>query len=133
MTDLRCFSHAYITKEHNLLTDLQDPLTFGAMEPGPQQPSLQHRIEKIHLMKKLERKAAKWNSNHPRYRLLEALYGYARYRERSMAELNRWRNKYSKLPKRQRKVSEIAYIILLYLTSFRPWNPSLSTKINLIR
>lgn len=79
---------------------------------GPQQPSLRHRIEKIHLIKKLDRKAAKWNFNHPRYRLLEALYGYARYRERSMAELNRWRNKYSKLPKRQRKASEGTRIIL---------------------
>ncbi|KAF1925979.1 N2227-domain-containing protein [Didymella exigua CBS 183.55] len=58
---------------------------------------LRHRREKAHLMKRMSRKHGTWNTAHPRYRLLEALYGFAKYRERNMAELDRWRARYGKM------------------------------------
>ncbi|KAJ4342846.1 hypothetical protein N0V95_006825 [Ascochyta clinopodiicola] len=64
----------------------QDPLQMGSMAPNE---SPRHRQEKAHLMKRMDRKSGKWGSTHPRYRTLEALYGFTKYRERNMAELNR--------------------------------------------
>ncbi|KZM20658.1 hypothetical protein ST47_g8207 [Ascochyta rabiei] len=72
----------------------QDPLQVGSMAPSE---SPRHRQEKAHLMKRMDRKSGKWGSTHPRYRTLEALYGFTKYRERNMAELNRWRTMYSNM------------------------------------
>ena len=69
--------------------------------------SPRHRQEKAHLMKRMSRKHGTWNTVHPRYRLLEALYGFSKYRERNMAELNRWRSLYSNVGKEQKKVCSI--------------------------
>ena len=80
----------------------QDPLQMGAMAPSE---SPRHRQEKAHLLKRMERKHGKWNTVHPRYRLLEALYGFSRYRERNMAELDRWRSMYGNVGKAQKKVN----------------------------
>ena len=80
----------------------QDPLQMGAMAPSE---SPRHRQEKARLLKRMERKHGKWNTVHPRYRLLEALYGFSRYRERNMAELDRWRSMYGNVGKAQKKVT----------------------------
>jgi carnosine N-methyltransferase len=79
----------------------QDPLQMGAMVPSE---SPRHRQEKAHLMKRMDRKHGKWNTVHPRYRLLEALYGFTKYRERNIAELDRWRSMYANVGKAQKKV-----------------------------
>ena len=80
----------------------QDPLQMGSMTPSE---SPRHRQEKAHLMKRMDRKTGKWDWIHPRYRLLEALYGFTKYRERNMAELERWRSMYRNVGKAQKKVS----------------------------
>jgi hypothetical protein len=84
----------------------QDPLHMGAMLSSGAQDSLRHCQEKKHLMKRMDRKSGKWGTSHPRYRLLEALWGYYRYRERNMAELNRWRTLYKSVSKKQKRVCQ---------------------------
>jgi hypothetical protein len=80
----------------------QDPMQMGSMTltESPRQ-----RQEKAHLMKRMDRKSGKWTSTHPRYRLLETLYSFSRYRERNLAELKRWRDMYSNVKSKQRQVS----------------------------
>ena len=82
----------------------QDPLMISAMPPSDSSRSPRYRQEKAHLMKRMDRKSGKWGTSHPRYRLLEALWAYTRYRERHMAELDRWRTLYKSVSKQQKKV-----------------------------
>jgi carnosine N-methyltransferase len=82
----------------------QDTLMMGAMPPNDLNDSPRHRQEKAHLMKRMNKKSGKWGTSHPRYRLLEALWGYTKYRERHMAELDRWRSLYRSVGKKQKKV-----------------------------
>lgn len=96
------------TYEQDALKGQQDPLLMGAMPMlnVNMQASPRHRQEKAHLMKRMDRKSGKWGSSHPRHRLLEALFGYTRYRERNMAELDRWRSLYKSVGKKQKKASK---------------------------
>ncbi|KAF2123908.1 N2227-domain-containing protein [Dothidotthia symphoricarpi CBS 119687] len=70
--------------------------------------SPRHRQEKAHLMERMKRRHGKWDANHPRRRLLEALFGFAKYRERNMAERNRWRGLYKNIGKKQKQALEHA-------------------------
>lgn len=83
----------------------QNPLNMASMQSMSQQDSPRHRQEKVHLMKRMDRKNGKWGTTHPRYRLLEALYSFTKYRERNMAELDRWRSLYKNVGKNQKQVS----------------------------
>jgi hypothetical protein len=85
----------------------QDPLSMGAMPSNGARHSPRHRQEKAHLLKRMARKSGKWGTSHPRYRLLEALWGYSRYKKRNMAELDRWRNLYKRVGKKQKQVSHV--------------------------
>jgi hypothetical protein len=71
------------------------------------------------LMKRMDRKHGKWGTIHPRHRLLEALFGFTKYREtsmaelqRCMAELQRWRDQYKNVGKKQRKVYALGSAIM---------------------
>jgi carnosine N-methyltransferase len=46
-----------------------------------------------------------WNAQHPRHRLLDALYGYRRYHERQKAEVDRFEGLYKHVSRAQRSVS----------------------------
>lgn len=92
-------SSLYVANGDNVVQNLQQ---IGSM---PASESPRHRQEKALLMKRIDRKTGKWGTTHPRYRLLEALYGFTRYQERNMAELNRWRTMYTNVNKQQKKVS----------------------------
>ena len=65
---------------------------------------LKQEEEKANLHHRLQRSAGKWDSSHPRHRLLSALYGYSRYRERNTENVNRWRDFYKRIPRKQRSV-----------------------------
>lgn len=82
----------------------QDPLAMGSMASNDLQDSPRHRQEKAHLIRRMDPKHGKWSSTHARYRLLEALFGFTKYRERNMAELDRWRKLYKNVGKKQKKV-----------------------------
>jgi hypothetical protein len=86
----------------------QNPLLMDAMPPSDAPRSARHRHEKAHLKKRMDRKSGKWTTNHPRYRLLEALWSYTRYRERHTAELDRWRSLYKSVDKKQMKARHSA-------------------------
>ena len=55
----------------------------------------------------LQRGSGKWNSNHPRWRLMNSMKAYSRYGEERTAELDVWRKRYKKLPRSQRSVSRV--------------------------
>lgn len=95
---------------------VQNPLMMGAMPSNHAPRAARHRHEKAHLMKRMDRKSGKWTTNHPRYRLLEALWAYTRYRERHMAELDRWRTLYKSVSKKQMKARH----------SDQPWTSDLT-------
>jgi hypothetical protein len=90
---------------HELLDSIRNPLQMGAMPSRDISDSSRHRQEKAHLLKRMHRKNGKWNSSHPRHRLLEALFSYSKYRDSNIAELDRWRNLYKNVGKQQKKVS----------------------------
>lgn len=90
--------------EHREAQLAQDLLIMGSMISSDPHESPRHRHEKAHLMKRMDPIHGKWSSTHPRYRLLEALFGFMKYRERNMAELDRWRKLYKNVGKQQKKV-----------------------------
>jgi hypothetical protein len=93
------------TFTQDVLDSVQNPMQMGAMPPKEVYDSPRHRQEKAHLMKRMDRKHGKWGSSHPRFRLLEALFSYSKYRDSNMAELDRWRGLYKNVGKQQKKAS----------------------------
>lgn len=71
------------------------------------QGNLRHENEYTRLQTRLDRGSQPWDGNHPRHRLLTALYGFSRYKERHIAEVNRWRSLYKNVSKKQRVVSSM--------------------------
>ncbi|KAJ5827657.1 hypothetical protein N7447_004420 [Penicillium robsamsonii] len=69
-------------------------------------PLSTHNEEHTRLLQDLQRSSGKWNSAHPRHRLLTALHGYTCYKDKNLAEVNRWRNLYKNVLKRQRTLLE---------------------------
>ncbi|KAH7381214.1 N2227-like protein-domain-containing protein [Phaeosphaeria sp. MPI-PUGE-AT-0046c] len=88
------------------IPNAQDPMNFGTMPEHNAMASARHRQERAHLVKRMDRKHGKWTSSHPRYRLLESLYGYSKYRDTNMAELDRVRGLYKNVGKAQKKTLE---------------------------
>ncbi|KAK7700975.1 hypothetical protein SLS64_010569 [Diaporthe eres] len=78
------------------------------LEDVPDKPSHRHEHEKKNLLKRLSKSHGKWDTNHPRHRLMEALFGFSRYKVRQMAELDRWKDLYNHVSKAQKKVLEKA-------------------------
>ncbi|CAG7921062.1 unnamed protein product [Penicillium olsonii] len=64
--------------------------------------------EHSRLLQSLERSNGKWDSSHPRHRLLTALYGFTKYKDGSQSDINRWKDLYKKVPKRQKLLLESA-------------------------
>jgi hypothetical protein len=64
-----------------------------------------HLDEKKRLLEKMDKKHGTWNEHHPRYRLLEALRGFAAYAESQQAELDRLKGLYSYTSRKQKAVS----------------------------
>jgi hypothetical protein len=83
---------------------VQDALQMGSMPLPNPQSSPRRRLEKVHLMRRIARNHGKWGPSHPRYRLLEALFGFVKYRDRNMAEVDRWRKMYKRVSKKQKHV-----------------------------
>lgn len=66
-----------------------------------------HAEAKKKLMGNMARDAGTWNKNHPRHRLLDALYGFSKYHERQKVELDRFEGFYKHVTKAQRAVSKL--------------------------
>ncbi|KAM0330625.1 hypothetical protein ACHAQA_003574 [Verticillium albo-atrum] len=69
-------------------------------------PSARHEAEHKALLTRMSKSHGKWDTTHPRARLLDALHGYARYRERQTSELDRWRRMYKNTSSSQKKILE---------------------------
>ncbi|KAK1958603.1 N2227-domain-containing protein [Colletotrichum sublineola] len=79
------------------------PVTVEDMR---EKPSPRHEQEKKNLLKRMSKSHGKWDTNHPRHRLLEALFGFSRYKARHMAEIDRWKGLYKHVSKVQKAVLE---------------------------
>ncbi|KAL4863510.1 hypothetical protein BDV12DRAFT_177438 [Aspergillus spectabilis] len=69
-------------------------------------PNPRQEAEYIRLQQRLSKSTGTWDKSHPRHRLLTALWGFSRYKERNLAEVNRWRDLYKHVSKPQKKVIE---------------------------
>ncbi|KAI8685282.1 hypothetical protein NCS55_00199100 [Fusarium keratoplasticum] len=71
------------------------------------EPNTPRHVEaKKKLMGNMARDAGTWNKNHPRHRLLDALYGFSKYHERQKVELDRFEGFYKHVTKAQRALLE---------------------------
>ncbi|KAH7074190.1 N2227-like protein-domain-containing protein [Paraphoma chrysanthemicola] len=86
--------------------NIQDPIQMRAMPIIADVNSPRHRQERAHLLRRMARNHGTWGSTHPRLRLLDTLFGFTKYKERQIIELNRWRNLYTNVGKKQKKVLE---------------------------
>ncbi|KAL4780659.1 N2227-like protein-domain-containing protein [Aspergillus varians] len=68
-----------------------------------EEPNVRQEEEFSRLQHRLQRSTGTWNPSHPRHRLLMALYGFSRYKERNLAEVTRWRDLYKHVPKSQKQ------------------------------
>lgn len=73
--------------------------------------SQRHHDEKTRLLELMDRRNGKWTPSHPRHRLLDALYGFLKYKDSQGAELNRLLGLYSRVSKSQKALLDhhIAY------------------------
>ncbi|KAK7418442.1 hypothetical protein QQX98_003934 [Neonectria punicea] len=65
-----------------------------------------HILEKKRLLDALARPHGSLPTNHPRYRLLDALHGFTNYQERQKAELDRLKGLYKHVSKSQKSLLE---------------------------
>ncbi|KAH8895890.1 N2227-domain-containing protein [Thozetella sp. PMI_491] len=91
--------HAII-EIHRIVVTLEDP--YAASES----PSARHTTERGRLIKRLSKWHGSWNIHHPRHRLLEALHGFYRYKDKNLPELERWKDLYRNVSPKQRKLLE---------------------------
>ncbi|KAG6006744.1 hypothetical protein E4U21_006729 [Claviceps maximensis] len=78
-----------------------------------------HDIEKERLMSVMSRRHGTWSPNHPRYRLLDALHGFAKYYERQLGDVDRFRDLYALVPEAQKKSEKILEDHLSYSSKFQ--------------
>lgn len=74
------------------------------LEDVPDKPSPRHEYEKRNLLKRLGKYHGLWDTKHPRHRLMEAIFGFSRYKAGQMAELERWKGLYTHVSKAQKRV-----------------------------
>ncbi|KAK2765115.1 hypothetical protein FQN54_008814 [Arachnomyces sp. PD_36] len=86
-------------------TELLNPPSIQPLSEQQEQ-STRHSEEKARLLKRLNKTNGNYNSKHPRHRLLTALHGFYRYRQRSLDELNRIKDLYGHAPKAHKKLVE---------------------------
>lgn len=85
----------------------------------PPQYTPRHVDEKADLLKRLSRRHGTWNSNHPRWRLLDALHGYVAYYTRQTEELDRLKGLYKKVSKSQKAVCRLSNLTMIVTDDMR--------------
>ncbi|KAM0338326.1 hypothetical protein ACHAPU_011378 [Fusarium lateritium] len=79
-------------------------LAMGQVPGHPDTP--RHAEARKKLAKNMAIGWGNWNAQHPRHRLLDALYGYSRYYERQKAEVDRLEGLYKHISKAQKSLLE---------------------------
>ncbi|KAH6695148.1 N2227-like protein-domain-containing protein [Plectosphaerella plurivora] len=69
-------------------------------------PSPRHEAERKALQGRLSHSNGRWDRNHPRHRLLDALHAYMRYSALQTTDLDKWRRLYKSVPKEQKRLLE---------------------------
>lgn len=84
-------------------------LDFGSTYCWPFQE--RHELEHGKLLHRIDRRHGRWNKDHPRWSLLEALHGFDRYEELIGSEIDRFEDLYKHVPKRHKDLldSNIQY------------------------
>ncbi|PGH11944.1 hypothetical protein AJ80_06909 [Polytolypa hystricis UAMH7299] len=93
-------------QETPLSTSAQKIPIFQSVPPPASENSTRHIEEKVQLLTRLQKSSGTYDVHHPRHRLLTALHGFYRYKQRSDDELKRVRDLYGKVTKRQKQVIE---------------------------
>ena len=83
---------------------LDQTLDHIKYQASTESSSARHIREKQRLLKSLERTEENWRTDHPRYRLLQALHGFVRHKERYVDQLEGWQKSYNGIPDPQKKV-----------------------------
>jgi hypothetical protein len=111
--DLRIsgFAHA---QEQVVLAEpgLDGTLNHIQYSPNTEPNSPRHVAEKKRLLETLKRDDETWATDHPRYRLLQAMHGFIRHQERYIDQLENWEKSYLGLPDAQKKVRTFAFHVL---------------------
>lgn len=68
--------------------------------------TLRHLEEKERLLDRLAKSHGSFDVHHPRWRLLQTLWSFAKYRDFSKSEVQRWRDLYESTSKQQKEVSK---------------------------
>jgi hypothetical protein len=71
--------------------------------PAPAAGQL-YEEERQRLLQRIGRSSGRWDSNHPRWRLLEALHGFDRYRDVAGAESDCFEGLFQHVPAKHKKV-----------------------------
>jgi hypothetical protein len=82
----------------------QQPLVASHFESHLDDCGSEIEAEHARLLQRLERSVGRWNDKHPRWRLLEALDGFDRYRHIVGEEIGRFEALYSHVPHEQKQV-----------------------------
>lgn len=77
-------------------------LDFGSTSCWPFQE--RHELEHGKLFHRIDRRRGRWNKDHPRWSLLEALHGYDRYQELAGSEVDRFEDLYKHVPRSHKKL-----------------------------
>jgi hypothetical protein len=99
------FAHA---QEQVVLAEpgLDGTLNHIQYSPNTESNSPRHVAEKRRLLETLKRADDQnWTTDHPRFRLLQAMHGFIRHQERYTDQLDTWEESYLGLPVAQKKVS----------------------------
>ncbi|KAK6343462.1 hypothetical protein TWF730_011051 [Orbilia blumenaviensis] len=80
--------------------------TYITMQLDEQNPrdTPRARQEKQRLLKQLSRGHGSWGDQHPRKKLLDALYSYSRYSERNIPDVSRWRQLYGHVSSKHKRL-----------------------------
>lgn len=73
-------------------------------DPQWQSRESSHEEERARLLGRIDRGNSQWDDKHPRWKLLEALHGFDRYKEITTAEIDRFEGLYKHVPMHHKKV-----------------------------
>ncbi|ETN43496.1 uncharacterized protein HMPREF1541_02655 [Cyphellophora europaea CBS 101466] len=95
-----------IDANHRPVAGLSDAVVLH--EPQWQVADHRHEQERERLLHRIRRETGKWDDKHPRWKILEALHGFARYRDLAGAEVDRFEDLYKHVPSKHKKILESA-------------------------
>lgn len=98
--------------EQGVDADKLQPVSTAFFEtayyPQWQDADARREDERGRLFGRIDRDSAQWDSKHPRWKLLEALHGFHRYKDITIAEIDRFEGLYKHVPRNHKKVGTLS-------------------------